>query len=79
MQTLLGAQAALGQRACAGGLDNWSDAATLVTEAAMPAVCFGPGDLRLAHGPDEHVPVADLIACAQGIAVTAMRFCGVAS
>ena len=79
VQALLGAQAALGQRACAGGLDNWSDAATLVTEAAMPAVCFGPGDLRLAHGPDEHVPVADLIACAQGIAVTAMRFCGVAS
>jgi acetylornithine deacetylase len=78
VQTLLGAQATLGRRARAGGLDNWSDAATLVTEAAIPAVCFGPGDLRLAHGPDEHVPIADLVACAQAIAVTAMRFCRVA-
>ena len=44
----------------------------------MPAVCFGPGDIANAHTVDETVPVADLVACAQGIAVAAMRFCGVA-
>jgi hypothetical protein len=27
---------------------------------------------------DEYVPVDGLVACAQAIAVTAMRFCGVA-
>ena len=62
----------------AGGFDNWSDAATLVREAGIPAVNYGPGDVRDAHTAHEHVPIAELVACAQGIAVTAMRFCGVA-
>ena len=60
-------------------LDNWHDGATLVVEAGIPAVCSGPGDIQKAHGVDECVPVADLVACAQGIAVTAMRFCGTAA
>ncbi len=44
-------------------------------------MCYGPGDLHLAHGADEHVPVSELVACAQGIAIAiaAMRFCGVVS
>jgi acetylornithine deacetylase len=61
------------------GFDNWSDAATLIGEGGIPAVNFGPGDLRLAHTAREHVPVAELVACAQGIALTATRFCGVAT
>lgn len=79
VQTLLGAQTALGRRARVAGLDNWSDAATLVTEAGIPAVCFGPGDLGIAHTADEHVPIAELVACAQALAITAMRFCGLAA
>jgi acetylornithine deacetylase len=61
-----------------GGMDNWHDGATLTVEAGIPAICLGPGDLRLAHTPAECVPVADLVACTQALAVTAMRFCGVA-
>jgi acetylornithine deacetylase/succinyl-diaminopimelate desuccinylase-like protein len=34
--------------------------------------------VHLAHAADERVPVDDLVACAQGIAVAAMRFCGLA-
>jgi len=45
-------------------------------EAGIPAVCYGPGDIFLAHGADERVPIDELVACAQGIAVVAMRFCG---
>ena len=37
---------------------------------------IGPGDVHLAHGTEESVPIADLVACAQALAVTAMRFCG---
>ena len=58
------------------GLDNWHDGATLTVEAGIPAVCFGPGDVHRAHTADEHVPIDDLVACAQRIALTAMRFCG---
>ena len=78
-RALLGAQCTLGARPRIAGLDNWSDTATLITEARIPAVCCGPGDLHLAHGADEHVPVSELVACAQGIAIAAMRFCGVVS
>ena len=76
VQTLLGAGGALGQIQELGGLDNWHDGATLTVEAGIPAVCFGPGDVHRAHTADEYVPIDDLVACAQRIAVTAMRFCG---
>jgi acetylornithine deacetylase len=78
VQTLLGAQRDLGREARLGGLDNWHDGATLITEAGIPAVNYGPGDIHRAHAADERVPIAELVACAQGIALAAMRFCRVA-
>jgi acetylornithine deacetylase len=41
------------------GLSAWTDAA-LFNEAGMPAVCFGPGDIALAHAAEEFVPVAEI-------------------
>jgi acetylornithine deacetylase len=78
VQALLGAERALGREGLAAGFDNWHDGAMLTVEAGIPAVCYGPGDVQLAHTVDEHVPVADLVACTQGIAVAAMRYSGVA-
>jgi acetylornithine deacetylase len=78
VQTLLAVHADLGGEPRIGGLDNWSDAATLATFGGIPAVNYGPGDIGLAHAADERVPIAELIACAQGIALAAMRYCGVA-
>ncbi len=67
---------AVGRASALAGLDNWHDGATLTVEAGIPAICLGPGDIHLAHGTDESVPIVDLVACAQALAVTAMRFCG---
>jgi acetylornithine deacetylase len=67
---------AVGRPSALAGLDNWHDGATLTFEAGIPAICLGPGDIHLAHGTDESVPIADLVACAQALAVTGMRFCG---
>jgi acetylornithine deacetylase len=78
VRALVGAERDLGRAGGVGGLDNWHDGATLTVEAGIPAVCYGPGDIHLAHTAREHVPVADLVACAQGLALAAMRFCGVA-
>ena len=78
VQALLAAQRDLTAHAELRGFDQWSDGATLIREGGIPAVNYGPGDIRFAHTAREHVPVADLVACAQGIALTAMRFCGVA-
>ena len=77
MQALLGAQSDLGRPASVGGMDNWHDGAMLTVEAGIPSVCYGPGEVHLAHGVQEHVPVSDLVACTQGIAVAAMRYLGV--
>jgi len=78
VRALLGAEADLGRPARVGGLDNWHDGATLTVEAGIPAVVYGPGDIHLAHTAGERVPISDLVACAQGLALAAMRFCGVA-
>ena len=75
MTTALASTRAVGRASALGGLDNWHDGATLTVEAGIPAICLGPGDVRLAHTAEESVPIADLVACAQAIAVTAMRFC----
>jgi acetylornithine deacetylase/succinyl-diaminopimelate desuccinylase-like protein len=41
------------------GMSAWTDAA-LLNEAGIPAVCFGPGDIALAHAAEEFVPVEDI-------------------
>jgi acetylornithine deacetylase len=40
-------------------LDFWTEAA-LLSAVGIDAVVIGPGDISVAHGPDEHVPAADL-------------------
>jgi acetylornithine deacetylase len=65
------------------GLDSWYDGATFTHLAGIPSIAFGPrgfprepGGPSIAHTIDEHVPVGDLVQCAQALAVCAMRFCG---
>ncbi|MEO8289697.1 MAG: ArgE/DapE family deacylase [Gaiellaceae bacterium] len=76
VQTTLAATADVGRPGKPAGLDSWYDGATFTLYADTPSVAFGPGDIRIAHTIDEHVPVEDLVACSQGIAVAALRFCG---
>ena len=41
------------------GLSAWTDAA-LLNAAGISAVCFGPGDIALAHAAEEFVPVDEI-------------------
>lgn len=41
------------------GLSAWTDAA-LLNEAGIPAICFGPGDIALAHSAAEWVPLDEI-------------------
>ena len=38
------------------GMSAWTDAAIL-NAAGIPAICFGPGDIALAHAAEEWVPL----------------------
>jgi acetylornithine deacetylase len=76
VQCTLAAATAVGLPVEVGGMQNWHDGATLIVEGGIPSICFGPGDLYAAHTTSESVPIADLTACAQALALTALRFCG---
>ncbi|HEX9310470.1 MAG TPA: ArgE/DapE family deacylase [Gemmatimonadaceae bacterium] len=41
------------------GFSAWTDAA-LLNEAGIPTICFGPGDIALAHAAEEFVPVEEI-------------------
>ncbi len=79
---MLEASADAGRVGALGGLDSWYDGATLTQLAGIPSIGFGPPGfdahgVSIAHMIDEFVPVDGLVACAQALAVAAMRFCGV--
>jgi acetylornithine deacetylase len=45
--------------------------------AGIPTLHYGPGDLNLAHGPLERVPLADVVVAARAFALLTLRTCGV--
>jgi len=50
---------AAGRAAPIEGLSCWTDAA-LLTAAGIPAICYGPGDIALAHAAEEYVTVDEI-------------------
>lgn len=59
VQALVEATARADTRAPVTGVSYWADAAVF-NEAGMPAVCYGPGDIALAHGAVEWIPVSEI-------------------
>ena len=48
-----------GEEVAIEGLSAWTDAA-LLNDAGIPAICYGPGDISLAHAATEWVPIAEV-------------------
>jgi succinyl-diaminopimelate desuccinylase len=55
------------------GVSYYTDASVLQPPSHVPTVIFGPGDERLAHQPDEKVPVIQVLQAAAAYAVLAER------
>jgi acetylornithine deacetylase len=58
------------------GAPYGSDLRLLTGLGGIPTLQYGPGDARLAHGPDESVPVADVATAARTLALLALDVCG---
>jgi acetylornithine deacetylase len=56
------------------GLSAWTDAA-LLNEAGIPAICFGPGDIALAHAAEEFVPVEEIGLATRVLTRVAREWC----
>lgn len=64
-------------------IDVWagpygSDLRLLTNLGGIPTLQYGPGDAALAHGPDESVPIDELLTCARTLALLTLDLCGTA-
>jgi acetylornithine deacetylase len=57
------------------GMSAWTDAA-LLNAAGIPAICFGPGDMGLAHAAEEWVSVDEIERATQVLARLALTWTG---
>jgi acetylornithine deacetylase len=59
VHALRDAAGSAGMKTTVAGMSAWTDAA-LLNAAGIPAVCFGPGDMGLAHAAEEYIPVEEV-------------------
>ena len=57
------------------GMTAWTDAAIL-NDAGIPAICFGPGDIAMAHADEEWVSVEEIERATDALARLALDWCG---
>ena len=56
------------------GMTAWTDAA-LLNAAGIPAICFGPGDIGLAHAAEEYVMIEEIERATRVLAQLALHWC----
>jgi acetylornithine deacetylase/succinyl-diaminopimelate desuccinylase-like protein len=57
------------------GVPYWTDGALLSQSGSIATCIFGPGDIGVAHSPDEYVRVKDVLRAAEIYGRVAQRFC----
>ena len=50
------------------GAPYGADMRLFINQGATPTVMYGPGDVKVAHSADEHVPLAEVVECAEVLA-----------
>jgi acetylornithine deacetylase len=56
------------------GMSAWTDAA-LLNAAGIPAICFGPGDMGLAHAAEEYIEVREIQRATEVLVSLARSWC----
>jgi acetylornithine deacetylase len=75
VQGLDAALRANGEEVRVEGMSAWTDAA-LLNDAGIPAVCFGPGDISLAHAAEEYIPLDEIDRATGVLRALARSWCG---
>ena len=57
------------------GASYWTDMA-LLNEAGIPSICYGPGDIALAHGAEEWIPLGEVRQAADVMERLIVEWCG---
>jgi acetylornithine deacetylase len=70
------AERVTGRRPALLGEPYGADMRLFINEGDTPCVIYGPGDVRIAHSADEHVPLAEVEECAQVLAAWIERELG---
>lgn len=73
--SLAGAMRKIGEPVAVEGLSAWTDAA-LLNAAGIPAICYGPGDIALAHSATEWVSEDEIRRAAVVLERLALDWCG---
>lgn len=74
VRALAAAMTACGEEVHMEGMSAWTDAA-LLNEVGIPAICHGPGDIALAHAPEEWVETTEIERAANTLTELALRWC----
>jgi acetylornithine deacetylase len=67
------AETVTGRRPALLGAPYGADMRLFVNVGDTPCVIFGPGDVRIAHSADEHVPLREVVDCAAVLAAWVRR------
>jgi acetylornithine deacetylase len=70
------AEALTGRRPELLGEPYGADMRLFINEGRTPCVMYGPGDVRVAHSADEHVPLDEVETCARVLAAWVVRELG---
>jgi acetylornithine deacetylase len=66
-----------GEKPPVEGVPYGADMRLFIDFGGMPCVMYGAGDVNVAHAPDEHVSVSELLTAASTIACLLADWCGV--
>jgi acetylornithine deacetylase len=69
-------EALTGRRPLLLGEPYGADMRLFINEGGTPCVMYGPGDVKVAHSADEHVPLAEVEECARVLAAWVVRELG---
>lgn len=68
-----------GERPSVKGVPYGADMRLFIRFGGMPCIMYGAGDVNVAHAPDEHISVPDLLTATKTVALLLARWCGATS